>query len=61
MIFKVMDAPAVPGGKALVMCHDDGTVVDGQIGAALDQEIGERVVVAVKFSIDGKKVRLVGE
>lgn len=61
MLLKIMDAPSVPGGKALVACDDSGEVLPMQFACELEQVSGESVVVKVSFKIDGKKVRLASE
>lgn len=58
MIIKVTDAPGLPGGKALTLYQDDGTVVPWQLSSRLSQETGEPTEFTVTLIVDGTDIRL---
>ena len=56
MIVKIIDAPAQPGGKAVMLCNDDGAALPQQISVIVDQPLGD-ATITVQFRIDGEQVR----
>ncbi len=59
LIIRITDAEAVPGGKSLILCDEDGIPLPGQIGVSATTAIGENSIVTVQFAVDGEKVRFV--
>ena len=57
MLIRIMDAAAVAGGKAVLLCDDDGKPLPFQIETMLHAAVGEHGSITVKFQIDGKKIR----
>jgi len=57
VIIKVMDAPGVAGGQALLLCDDEGVALPQQTAAVLRQGVGEVSEITVTFLIDGKQTR----
>lgn len=58
MIVKIVDAPITRGGgKAVVLCDDDGVMLPMQFHTSVENGAGERPTVTASFYIDGKKVR----
>jgi hypothetical protein len=60
MLVRFVDAPMVPGGRAVVICDDTGKPLHGQIGSILECEVGQQPRITVIFEIDGKKIRMDG-
>lgn len=58
MIITMQDAPAMPGGKALMLCQADGTPIPMQIAGVLNQDF-DGVTFNVTLRVDGETVRLV--
>lgn len=61
MIIKVVDSPAIPGGKGLVALDNAGEYLPMQVACTLEQEVGEEIRVQITFRVDGRKVRLASE
>ena len=57
MIVKVVDAPAVAGGKAIFLCDENGVSLPTQISASVRNEVGDYPIIDVSLMIDGDKVR----
>lgn len=57
MFVKIVDAPGVPGGRALALCDENGQPLGGQISAVVETGVGERPRITVTFGIDGKSIR----
>lgn len=57
LIVKIVDAPAVPGGKAFMLCDERGEALPMQSHAVLDQGV-DSATIMVEFHIDGDKVRI---
>lgn len=51
-----INAPCVPGGKALALCDHAGRVFGRQVGCSVSSEVGELSVVTVKLLVDGEHV-----
>lgn len=56
MLIKIIDAPAVPGGKAIALCDDAGELLPMQTRAVVENGI-EEAAITVTFQIDGKQLR----
>lgn len=59
MIVKVMDAPAVYGGKAVMLCDDEGKPLPNQVRSNLVCDVDKPSIIVVTFQIDGERVKLV--
>lgn len=49
-----IDAPCVPGGKALALCDQAGRAFGRQVGCSVSSDVGELSVVTVKLLVDGE-------
>ena len=58
MQLKIMEAAAVPGGRALMLCDDRGIPVPQQLACTIEQNLNS-VTVTVVLRVDGEHVRLV--
>jgi hypothetical protein len=58
LIAKFIPAPGIPGGRALVLCDGEGTVLPGQAAATLEQTSSACSTLTVQFKIDGRRVRI---
>jgi hypothetical protein len=58
LVAKVVDAPSVCGGKAFIICTEDGTQLPNQQGGLIRYACGEVAQVEVTFLVDGDKVSL---
>jgi hypothetical protein len=58
MIIKIDEASAMVGGRAVLLCDDDGVPLPMQYRVVLDQAVGEASSITVSFHIDGDKVRV---
>lgn len=56
MIIQIVDAPAVPGGKALLLCDDSGKVMGQQLSCDLKQNL-DGAELTVTFRVDGEHLR----
>ncbi|MEN2747087.1 hypothetical protein [Sphingomonas sp. T9W2] len=56
MIIKVVDAPIVAGGKAMMLCADSGEVLGKQVLCDLHQTT-EGAELTVRFIVDGEELR----
>ncbi len=57
LIIKTIDAPSVPGGRALALCSEDGEIVGKQISCAVANEVDAIGIITVQFHIDGQTIR----
>ncbi|WP_260928215.1 hypothetical protein [Novosphingobium sp. 9] len=53
----MIDAPAIPGGRAIALCNEDGEMLPMQLRAVVENAVGEFGTITVTFSIDGEQVR----
>ena len=58
MLVKIVDAPAVGGGRAVVLCDDEEKPLPGQCHTLLECEVGDLPKLTVTFEIDGKIIKL---
>jgi len=58
MQVRIVDAPGIPGGKAVVLCDDDGVMLPQQTRVILENGIGELPTITATFVIDGKINRM---
>lgn len=58
MIIKIHQSAAVAGGRAIMLCDDEGEPLPMQTAVRLDQSMGDASQITVTFAIDGKLVRL---
>jgi Ethanolamine utilization protein EutJ (predicted chaperonin) len=56
-IVKVIEAPGVPGNKALALCTEDGALLPMQQACTVECGVGEMGVAVVRFYIDGEQIR----
>ncbi|MGV1682916.1 hypothetical protein [Sphingopyxis sp. NJF-3] len=57
MLIKLDDAPSVPGGRAIVLCDNDGVPLPMQTRTVVDTNVGDFGSITVTFTIDGERVR----
>lgn len=57
MLIKVENAASVPGGRAIMLCGDDGTPLPMQTRTVVEAGVDELGTITVTFQIDGEKVR----
>ncbi len=55
-VVKIIDAPGIPGGKALALCTEFGETVGMQTRCTIENEVAEIGVVTVQFYIDGDQI-----
>lgn len=61
MIIRIDEASAVAGGRAVLLCDDQGEPLPMQHRVILDQAVGEGSTITVTFHIDGVLVRIADE
>lgn len=59
MQIRFIDSQAVPGGKAVALCDDQGVILPMQKRAVLESGVGEIATITVTFAVDGKINRIV--
>ena len=57
MLIKIEEAASVPGGRAIMLCDDEGMPLPRQIRTTVDTGAGDLGEITVTFSIDGEQVR----
>lgn len=57
MLIKIEDAPSVPGGRAIMLCDDQGQPLPMQSRVVLCNGVDEMGEITVTFRIDGEQVR----
>ena len=57
MIIKIVDSHIAPGGRAMVLCDDDGKILPNQRGCEVTNHVGEPTIVTVTLQVDGDRVR----
>lgn len=57
MIIKIEDAASVPGGRAILLCDDEGNTLPSQIRTVVEAGVDELGTITVTFQIDGERVR----
>lgn len=57
MLIKIENAPSVAGGKAIMLCDDQGEPLPMQVRSVLSAGVNEVGEITVTFSIDGDRVR----
>ncbi|HMO74076.1 MAG TPA: hypothetical protein PKD48_01900 [Sphingopyxis sp.] len=57
MLIKIDAASSVPGGKAIVLCDDNGSPLPMQSRVVLSNGVDEMGEITVTFVIDGERVR----
>lgn len=57
LVVKVIDAPAVHGGKAMALCTEDGEIVGQQVSCHVSCDTGDVSRVTASFHIDGEIIR----
>jgi hypothetical protein len=55
LLVRIVDGCHAAGGKAILLCDQDGNRLPGQVRATLDQSI-DRSEITVTFAIDGAEV-----
>lgn len=59
LTFRVMikDEAVSPGGKAVLLCDENGNMIGGQIETIVKSSADDIAEITVKFAIDGRTVR----
>lgn len=57
MLIKIEEAASVPGGRAIMLCDDDGNPLPMQLRTVVEAGVDELGTITVTFQIDGEKVR----
>lgn len=58
LIVKLIDAPSVAGGKAYVLCTEDGEMLPMQTGCIIENNCDSTPTITCSFAVDGEKVSL---
>lgn len=56
MIVKIIEAPCVPGKRAISLCDDDGKVLPMITRAVIENGVDETPKITVTFLIDGETI-----
>lgn len=56
LIIRIIDAPAAPSGKALLLCDERGEPLPNQVSSVVHNDLGGQTI-DIRFAIDGEKVR----
>lgn len=57
MLIKIIKTPAVAGGRAVVLCDDEGEILPSQRATILETGVGELPTITVTFAVDGDSIR----
>lgn len=56
---RFIDAPAMPGGKALALCDADGNMLPMQQHTEFENGVHDGATITVTFRVDGEQVRII--